>query len=372
MACNFFVYRDTETGKYFIKEAEGSFFLYSSGCADSGNICGPCTTPQLACACYELPAVSVSDDGTLTPSGEIPPQTGYYLPRYANVTVSNSDVVSLNVEEWEIWTPTGVCDSGVPPFGDVGGVTYNVLETGMAITCASAGDAPITLSWNGSQWAFNWVYSVNCDGGGGCSGGEFTNGVPLQVRYRRDYGDFVTKETQTWTATENCDFGGGPYSNDVKLTITFTPTCRPPDTVQYCNCLTDETVIPLASLTTYDAPIESGSTCFGKPIDIDNECGDVGSVTNWSMYYAPYANTVPVIDGVAYDTTGITGTDVVLIKTFSTQAEVRTWTCEHLKFATIGQNWPTDPNDLEYNWPFNDLYFNDCGGGDGAINLVPC
>lgn len=38
-----------------------------------------------------------------------------------------------------------------------------------------------------------------------------------------------------------------------------------------------------------------------------------------------------------------------------------------------GSSWPSNPdNALNFNWPYNDLYFSkDCPGGD-TVNLVPC
>lgn len=379
MPCNHYIYRNSSTGAFYVARSGTDFFLYSDCGTGVCPICDTCSLEDTVCKCFDL---EVQSNITLMGSAPTtPPTSGYFLPRYATVTIGGSDVATASVE-WEIWSPSGVCDSGVEPFGDPGTIVYHPLSTGMTVTCAGGSfntGGTLEIEWNGAGWDYDWRYSVNDCGGGtgiGCDGGTLALNAPLQVRYRRGYDDFITRETQYWIVAENCDFGAGAYSNDVTLSVAFHPTCRPPETGTYCNCIDGSyNVIDISTLDTYNAPQESGVDCCGKPIDIDVNCGNVGSMTSWVLYYAPYTNTVPVISGVAYDTINITdgaGVEVIELRTFSTQSEARTWVCNYLKFATVGNNWPTDPNDLEYNWPYNDLYFNACAGTEGSINLVPC
>lgn len=376
MACNHYVYRDSTTGAFYVAKSGDNFFLFTNCGTGVCPICDTCSLEDGICKCYDLE--TFTNFTVVGESGSTPATSGYYLPRYATVTITNSDVVTASVD-WEIWTPSGVCDTDAEPFGDPGTIILNPLSTGMDVTCAgSSSSATLEVDWNGAGWDFDWRYNINdCGGvGDGCSGGQIGLNLPLQIRYRRAYGDYITKESQTWTTNENCTFGGSPYTKEVTLAITFGPTCRPPETSTYCNCI-DGTynIIELSTLDTYNAPAESGVECCGKPIDIDVDCGNVGSMTSWVLYYAPYTNTVPVISGVAYDTINITdgpGVEVIKLRTFTTQNEARTWVCNYLKFATVGAGWPADPNDLEYDWPYNDLYFNACVGNVGSINLVPC
>lgn len=382
MVCNHYIYRNPNTGAFYVAKSGSDFFLYSD-CGDLGDVCPICDTCSLEngiCKCYDLETqtnIFLRGDAPRTP-----PTSGYWLPRYATVSIGGSDVASTTVE-WEIWSPSGVCDSEVEPFGDPGTIVYHPLSTGMTVTCAGGSfqtGGTLDLEWNGTGWDFDWTYTVNnCGGvsGRGCSGGSTALNQPLQVRYRRAYDDFITLENQYWITNENCDFGGGAYNNDVTLNISFHPTCRPPETSTYCNCIDGSyNVIDISTLDTYDAPIEPDSDCCGKPLDIDVNCGNVGNMTSWVLYYAPYTNTVPVISGVAYDTINITdgpGVEVIKLKTFTNQNSARNWVCNYLKFATVGNNWPANPNDLEYDWPYNDLYFNACEPGTvGSINLVPC
>jgi hypothetical protein len=380
MPCNHYIYRDPSTGSFRIAKSGTDFFIYTDCGSGDCPICDTCQLEDGLCKCLDLETITnISLNGSAPTT---PPTSGYFLPRYATVTIGGSDVTTATVLEWELWSPSGECDSGVEPFGDPTPVVYNPLSTGMTVTCAGGSfstGGTLEIEWNGGGWDWDWQYTVNdCGGvsGRGCSGGTTASNEPLQVRYRRAYNDFVTLETQYWTVQENCDFGGGAYGNNVTLSVAFNPTCRPPATGTYCNCIDEDyNVIDLSTLDTYTAPEESGVDCCGKPIDIDTNCGDVGSMTSWVLYYAPYSGTVPVISGVAYDTIDIpdgSGIEVIEVKTFSSQNEARTWVCNYLKFATVGNSWPTDPDDLEYNWPYNDLYFNACAGGVGSINLVPC
>ena len=382
MVCNHYIYRNPNTGDFYVAKSGTDFFLYSDcGTAECPLCDGTCTLEETTCKCYDL--LTQSNIELVGSAPGTPPQSGYYLPRYATVTIGGSDAVAPLLVEWELWTPSGVCDPEPDPFGDPGTVNFHPLSTGLEVGCAGGGSfstgGQLEIEWNGAGWDIDWRYNINNCGGvfGGCDGGQIGLNIPLQVRYRRAYGDYVTKESQSWIQSENCDFGSGGYNNDVTLSINFHPTCRPPETSTYCNCIDGSyNIIDISELDTYSAPVEEGSTCCGKPIDIDSSCGNVGAMTSWVLYYAPVANTIPIISGVAYDTINITdgtGIEVIKLRTFSTQSQARNWVCNYLKFATVGAGWPGNTNDLEYDWPYNDLYFNACEPGtEGAINLVPC
>lgn len=375
MTCQHFVHKNPNSELFYVYFHNNNFYVRTdcSGIIDEG-ICTVCSLPQGLCECYPLDNIVPTGIG-YRPEGEEPPQFGYFMPRYAYVGIQGSTVVSLEAgTKWEIWTPSGECDTDIKPFGDPGDVTFNPLSTGLILldpeNC-ELNTGNLNIEWNGSAWDIDFQFSTTCDGNSFCAGGLVANGQPLQVRWRREYEDWITKEVQKW---ENIGEVCGVSTQQITLSLSFEPTCRPPSTGIYCNCIDEGyNIIELNTLNTYAAPLEPG--CSGKPIDIDSDCGDVQSMNSWVMYYAPYPNTVPVIDFVAYDTTNIPdgeGVEIVKIGTFATQAAAREWTCTHLRFATVGNNWPTDPNDLEYDWPYNDLYFNACPGGIGAINLIPC
>jgi len=109
------------------------------------------------------------------------------------------------------------------------------------------------------------------------------------------------------------------------------------------------------------------------------------------MYFSPYTNTIPVINNLAYDTLSLPQAppgkiNVVLVKRTKTRNELRQWVCESLKFATVRNDWKTNPvtgsgsigsdftspdQNVNFNWPYNDLYFSVCPEGN-VVNLVPC
>jgi hypothetical protein len=220
----------------------------------------------------------------------------------------------------------------------------------------------------------------------------------MKPRWRREYGDYTLTETANFTVTMN-----GPDGQvvDVTFDLSFEPTCRKfsASFAGECGTCFDETlynVIDLASLPKYPLTKEK---CPGKPIDIDVVCktsvdgndpgGDEKIEGGVTMYYTPYPNTVPVVNNIAYDTTNLPAPpagkiNVVKITKQDTRNNVRSWVCSNLKFSTIKGHWPPAagssssaggfPADglLEFNWPFNDLYFSKgCPGGD-TVNLVPC
>jgi hypothetical protein len=213
-------------------------------------------------------------------------------------------------------------------------------------------------------------------------------------RYRRAYDDYTMTETGTFDVEVQEGAGCGRVAK-LTLDLGFTPTCRSADLTK-CVCLdlSGYNIIDLGDLESYPS---DPSVCPGVPIDIDVKCeysefGDDepidGGVT---MYYTPVANTVPVINHRAFDTTNLPSvpglTSVVKIITLNTRNEIRYWVCDNLRFATITNPaaWPPSGAGslsssssssarplLDFNWPYNDLYFNpSCGRGE-VVNLVPC
>ena len=389
MVCRYYIHKDSETGKFYLHDEsnpEQKFYLRTDcGEAPIAGDCDPCSLNAGLCLCYPMETNSnVTLIGTAPPEFLPIPTSGYFMPRYARVALLGSPAIRITNQDdrdpstlWEIWTPSEACDEDVDTFGDPGNVSFNSFAGGIELRNPDGPyeltNSALSLSWNGNGWDINVQFSYQSPVESPtefCSGGLVGNNRPLQVRFRREYEDFVTKEQQQQDVAQICDV----VASTLLLDITFEPTCRPPATGIFCNCVDESyNVIDLNTLDTYDAPVVSG--CSGVPIDIDTDCGDVSSVTTWKMYYAPYENTVPVIDFVAYDTTNIPddpGVEVVLIGEFATQEEARSFTCTRLRFGTIGAGWPGDPNDIEYDWPYNDLYFNACGGTEGSINLIPC
>ena len=226
-------------------------------------------------------------------------------------------------------------------------------------------------------------------------------GFSWATRYRREYGDYTVDENQTLGISFAAAPGNGGqwfegYNYETQVKFGTSPTCRAPDTARFCNCLDDGyNILSLGDLRRYNAGVKG--PCFGRPIDIDVICGvpsgdDVagGTPGTYKVFYTPFTNTVPVIDGVAYDTLNLPPapagkTNIVLLYTGSSRNDVRNWTCSHMKYATVknpaawnglasSSSSSTDvSSQLNFNWPFNDLYFSDgCPGGENPVNLVPC
>lgn len=217
-------------------------------------------------------------------------------------------------------------------------------------------------------------------------------------RFRREYGDYTLEEFGTFKVTFN---GPDAQTVEVEFNLSFDPTCRKPDTDSFCgNCFSESlyNVIELSDLDSF--PLPDPFECAGKPIDIDVVCGNSGDDPEGNdtipggvtMYYSPYTDTIPVINNIAYDTTNIPPpppgkANVIKITTSETRNGVRGWVCKNLMFATVRDDWRTDPvvgsgsigsdftspeQNINFNWPFNDLYFSKgCPGGD-SVNLVPC
>jgi hypothetical protein len=221
-----------------------------------------------------------------------------------------------------------------------------------------------------------------------------------ETRYRREYEDFTFKEIQS----VNLNTFSTEYQTRPSITLSFelegVPTCREADATGFCGCFNENSynVIDIESLDSYEMPPDG---CDGRPLDIDVVCGRRGQdfrgddiiLGGVTMYYAPFSNTVPVINNVAYDTTDLPAPppgkiNVIIIYKASTRNQIREFTCSSLKFATIRDDWRENPvlgpggrigapftsseQNVNFNWPYNDLYFSEgCPGGD-TVNLVPC
>lgn len=343
------------------------------------KICVPLGTDETSSPCYVDPSyVFIGSECKL--SGD---RTDC---KTTLVDASPSIEISGNLQ---VWSSDG-CDASGNPINPVWG--SGSLDMKISGDCGQ-GDSnyslPVAFSPSGFSIGSGGAEFRVCGGQGDSFFQAAGAGSGWGTRERREYGDFTFDEEQT------VDFSFGSFS--VRLKLSSTPTCRAPDTGQFCTCL-DETynVVGLGELPTYRA---DPGKCAGNPIDIDVICGvpsreDAGGNDPgmYSVYYTPYSNTVVVIGGVVYDTTKMPEpppgkTNVLLVYVGGSRNDVREWTCKNLKYATIRDlsKWPgmgssstssggviDVTNNLDFNWPYNDLYFSQgCPGGD-SVNLVPC
>lgn len=325
-----------------------------------------------------------------------------YCPDGSAVDIAPS--FSIEGGKVQIWSSDG-CD----PNGDP--INVKFLDTTVNMKFSGCGadqeyEGKLTFSASGATLTLNELSSQLC-----FRGAEYTLlpiqefpislNMPWTARFRREYGDWTFNERskiQTFLTGTNSDpiYDGGWA---VGIQLDAEPTCREPDSSQFCSCLDLGlyNVIDVETLQGYEAKSDG---CKGNPIDIDVVCGRSGPdpegdqpvAGGVTMYFTPYVDTVPVIDDIAYDTTNLPTPppgkiNVIKIRSASTRDEIRYWTCSHLKFATVRDDWRTDPvtgsgsigsdftspdQNINFNWPYNDLYFSrGCPGGD-TVNLVPC
>jgi hypothetical protein len=337
------------------------------------------------------------------------------------VTTFSSPVFSINVSQTgaggdKIRAWDGICESGV--------VTNFTWSTGIPITfditntCGGTKtDGAGTISFSNTGISINLTTNAQYS----CPFTEFNNNIdfaistnvtiPWQLRYRRVYNDWIFKESQVIkyvvgigegdTIDPNNQIGiGGITSTSTSPTIEYSglinfnayPTCRPPET-NYCGCI-DTTNYEVIDINTLDDYALTFGGCKGKPIDIDSICaeGEPPPTGIVELFYAPYSNTIPVISGIAYDTTNLPAPpqgkiNVVKVKSFGSpnvetdMNEIREWVCKNLIYATVSGNWTStlsvgklsEGDNIEFDWPYNDLYWSiNCADGKSYINLIPC
>ena len=260
--------------------------------------------------------------------------------------------------------------------------------------------------------------------------------LPMHVRYRREYGDYVfvkaegTSFTRKYCVGCDCDevparcpFAGcgvtSPNSNlfnswstssteeaqmwgcdsvsevmnSLTVEVTGVNTCRPtlPCVVGQC-----ANVVELDSLEQIPGPCDK---CYcdggGRPLDIDVHCDGTAipksekfpGATSFTLWFNPRGlSAVPVINNVIYDTTQLDmENEIVKVYEAPSPEDLRSWVCLNLRFVTVldYEKLRTDtPNAVTSNWPYNDLYWNrsfvvgpSCAGypsNDIPVNLVPC
>ena len=137
-------------------------------------------------------------------------------------------------------------------------------------------------------------------------------------------------------------------------------------------------VLSIGSVSSYSTDLTESE--WGVPIDIDRPCNvaedDAGypGKTSFTLYYAGQrwaGGAVPVISGVWYDTSSAGVDDRFIITVQPTSDALRKWTCKNLRFAAI-KSGSGATAELDFRWPYNDLYWSYCAGTDIPLNLVPC
>lgn len=339
-----------------------------------------------------------NDTGGIYGSGPSPKEC---LPSYQKIFEENECVSSVidispsfniyanaddqdTTQELQVWSSSEDCDA----MGNPKNPKFLTQEARLKISsCGNESVHALTLAFSaeGIDLNFDPISFKTCESQEFTARSQDVPVFPWRARYRREYDDYTLDEKTLL----NMSFAYDVLSLNVQILCYANPTCREPETTQFCNCLDLElyNVIDVKTLTSYEVSPEPGG-CNGKPIDINVVCGSSGPDLTGdqdvdggvTMYYSPYPNTVPVIDNIAYDTTNLPPApagkvNVLEIRSALTRNEIRFWVCDHLKFATItnATKWPSDPDAaLTFNWPFNDLYFEPgCSGGE-TVNLVPC
>jgi hypothetical protein len=238
--------------------------------------------------------------------------------------------------------------------------------------------------------------------------------LPIHVRYRREYGDYVFVKAEGTSFTRkncvgcDCDevpartpfSGSGPVSpnsnlfnswttssteeaqiwgcsgvpevmNTLRVEVTGENTCRPP-----LPCIVGQCKNIIEDLNSLDQIPGPCDKCYcdggGRPLDIDIQCGtgkvrpkseDFPDVETFTLWFRPYGTgAVPVINNVIYDTTQLdVENDIVKIYQASSPEDLRSWVCLNLRFVTVldYEKLRTDTaNAVSSNWPYNDLYWN--------------
>ena len=231
-------------------------------------------------------------------------------------------------------------------------------------------------------------------------------GIPSDIVWTTGVYDAVSCEgVSPW----NCDTGdetrcpnitvpcasGETLSIPIDVGLNFGVSCREAEATFYGMSMVDDiefvslstcgscsyaglNVLPIGSVNSYSTDLTESE--WGVPIDIDRPCNEeedsagYPGKTSFTLYYAGQrwaGGAVPAISGVWYDTSGAGVDDRFIITVQPTSDALRRWTCKNLRFAAI-KSGSGATAELDFRWPYNDLYWSYCAGTDIPLNLVPC